>query len=66
MNENSNSALGLWKDWRLHALVLIVVIITEVIGQFSIPVGPGVILLLPMLYALIIGLILYFTPLSEF
>lgn len=65
MNENSNSALGLWKDWRLHALVLIVVIITEVIGQFSIPVGPGVILLLPMLYALIIGLILYFTPLVK-
>src|SRR5699024_5021232 len=31
-------------------------------GTFSIPVGPGVILLLPMLYALILGLILYFTP----
>ncbi len=65
MSENNNTKYGLWKDWRLHALVLLVVIITEIIGTFSIPVGPGVILLLPMLYALIIGLILYFTPLVK-
>lgn len=50
------------KDWKLHAVVLIITLITESIGQFSISVGPGAILLLPMLYALILGLILYFTP----
>lgn len=56
---------GLWKDWRLHAIVIVIVLITESIGTFSIKVGPGVILLLPMLYALIIGLALFFTPLIK-
>src|SRR5699024_8104243 len=41
---------------------LITVIATEAIGTFSFSVGPGVVMLLPMLYALIIGLVLYFTP----
>ncbi len=59
---SSEVAQGLWKDWRLHALVLLIVIVTEAIGTFSFSIGPGVVLLLPMLYALIIGLILYFTP----
>ncbi|MFB4168350.1 DUF3100 domain-containing protein [Virgibacillus sp. JSM 102003] len=59
---SSEVAQGLWKDWRLHALVLLIVIVTEAIGTFSFSVGPGIVLLLPMLYALIIGLILYFTP----
>ncbi|MHC8517836.1 DUF3100 domain-containing protein [Sporosarcina sp. ITBMC105] len=59
---NENSLAGIWKDWRLHAIVLGIVVITELIGTFKIPVGPGVILLLPMLYALVIGLVLYFTP----
>ncbi|WP_163970966.1 DUF3100 domain-containing protein [Oceanobacillus halotolerans] len=62
----SNEMLfGLWKDWRLHALVLITVVITEAIGTFSFTIGPGVVMLLPMLYALIIGLALYFTPLVK-
>lgn len=51
------------KDWRLHAIVFILVCVTEAIGQFTISVGPGVILLLPMLYAFFLGLGLYFTPL---
>ncbi|WP_174614519.1 DUF3100 domain-containing protein [Virgibacillus ihumii] len=62
---DSEMTQGLWKDWRLHALVLVTVIVTEAIGTYSFSVGPGVILLLPMLYALIIGLILYFTPLVK-
>ncbi|SHG06724.1 DUF3100 domain-containing protein [Ornithinibacillus halophilus] len=53
---------GLWKDWRLHVVVLLIVVLTEAIGTFQFTVGPGVIMLLPMLYALIIGLILFFTP----
>ena len=62
MDGNENSLVGIWKDWRLHAIVLGIVVVTELIGTFKIPVGPGVILLLPMLYALVIGLGLYFTP----
>ncbi|WP_075037251.1 DUF3100 domain-containing protein [Halobacillus dabanensis] len=53
---------NIWKDWRLHTVVLIIVLLTEVIGTHSFNVGPGVVLLLPMLYAIIIGLALFFTP----
>ena len=38
------------KDWRLHVVVLGIVVLTELVGQISIPVGPGAILLLPMLW----------------
>ena len=58
-------AVKLWKDWRLHVIVLAIVVATESIGTFSIPLGPGTILLLPMLYAVVIGLALYFTPLVK-
>ncbi|MFC3040802.1 DUF3100 domain-containing protein [Virgibacillus xinjiangensis] len=61
----SDALQGLWKDWRLHLLVLVTVIVTELVGTFSFSVGPGVVMLLPMLYALIIGLLLYFTPLVK-
>lgn len=54
--------LGMWKDWRLHSLVLVIVIISEMIGRREIPIGPGLILFLPMLYAVIIGIGLFFTP----
>ncbi|WP_413375760.1 DUF3100 domain-containing protein [Alkalihalobacillus sp. 1P02AB] len=57
--------LHLIKDWRLHVLVLAVVILTEAIGTIRIQIGPGVIMLLPMLFAIVIGLILYFTPLVK-
>jgi hypothetical protein len=50
------------KDWRIHVVVLLIVLLTEWIGIYKFQLGPGVILLLPMLFALIIGLILYFTP----
>ncbi len=48
-------------NWKLHVVVLLLVIITEAIGIHKISVGPGIILLLPMLYAMILGLVLYFT-----
>jgi len=48
--------------WRIHInlylVVLIVVIVSELIGIHKFPVGPGTIVLLPMLYAVIIGIIL--------
>lgn len=59
---NSEKLRRIIKDWRLHAIVLAIVLLTEFIGQISIPLGVGAILLLPMLYALVIGFALYFTP----
>ncbi|AOV08730.1 DUF3100 domain-containing protein [Sporosarcina ureilytica] len=57
--------MNLWKDWRLHAIILGIVIVAELIGTHKIAIGGGVVLLLPMLYAIVIGLGLYFTPLVK-
>lgn len=57
--------MQLWKDWRLHVIILTIVVLTELIGTHEIPIGAGVILLLPMLYAIVIGLGLYFTPVVQ-
>lgn len=43
-------------EWKVHALVLGMVIIAELIGQKKFQVGPGQAILLPMLYALVMGL----------
>lgn len=56
---------NIWKDWRLHAIVLVIVLVSEWIGIYKFSVGPGVILLLPMLYAILIGIGLYFTPIIK-
>nr|WP_223155057.1 DUF3100 domain-containing protein [Alkalibacillus aidingensis] len=53
---------NIWKDWRLHITVLLIVIGAEWIGTHEFQIGPGVVMLLPMLYAIIIGIMLYFTP----
>ncbi len=58
-----SDSLKLLKDWRLHVIVLAIVILTEAIGAVEISIGPGIIVFLPMLFAIIIGLLLYFTPL---
>lgn len=60
-----SKSMELLKDWRLHLLVLVIVIITEAIGIIEIPVGIGVIMLLPMLFAIVFGLAFYFTPLVK-
>lgn len=56
---------NLWKDWRLHSIVLVIVIISEVIGAHKIPLGMTSILLLPVVYAVLLGLAVYFTPLIK-
>ncbi len=43
---------------KLYLVVLVIVIIGELIGIKKIPVGPGSVVLLPMLYAVIIGLLI--------
>ena len=61
----NNDMLKLTKDWRLHFLVLGIVVAAEIIGDIEIQIGPGFIILLPMLFALVFGLILYFTPVTK-
>lgn len=46
------------KNVKLHLLVLGLVVISEFIGVLKIPVGIGAIVLLPMLYAMIFGVLL--------
>jgi Protein of unknown function (DUF3100). len=43
------------KNWRLNSLALILVIIAQLIGEKKFKIGPGFLLLLPMLYALVMG-----------
>lgn len=43
------------KNWRLHAIVLVLVVIAEFIGNISVSVGLGTIVFLPMMYALLMG-----------
>ena len=45
-------------DWRLHVTVLALVVVSELIYIREIPLGPGAILLLPLLYAFIMGALL--------
>lgn len=44
--------------FKLYIIVFIIVIISELIGIKKIAVGPGSVVLLPMLYAVIIGLVI--------
>lgn len=44
-------------DPKLHGIVLVLVLIAELIRTRRFTVGPGVILLLPMLYALVLGVL---------
>ncbi|SFD88227.1 Protein of unknown function [Lentibacillus persicus] len=59
---SNETIFGLWKDWRLHAVVFLIVIISEAIGTFSFSLGPGVIMILPIIYAIVFGIMMYFTP----
>ncbi len=54
--EKSNSLL---KAWPLHLTVLGIIVISEVIGTISIPVGKASIMFLPMLFAMVMGIIVY-------
>ncbi len=54
--KQENSAMN--SRIKLYAVVLVIVIIGELIGIKKIPVGPGSVVLLPMLYAVIIGLLI--------
>lgn len=48
------------KNWKICLLALVVVVIAELIGQKKVQVGPGYLLFLPMLFAMIMGAIISF------
>lgn len=47
------------RNWPMHVTVLVIIIVSESIGTIQIPLGPGNIMFLPMLYAMALGLIAY-------
>lgn len=44
------------KNVKLHLLVLVLVVVSELIGIVAFKIGPGKLVLLPMLYAMFIGI----------
>ena len=44
-------------NWRLHLTVILASLLAEWIGILRIPLGPGTLLLLPLFYAFIIGVL---------
>lgn len=57
-----SDSLELRGRWRIHVnlylVVILIVIVSELIGTHKIPLGPGLVVLLPMLYAVVIGIAL--------
>jgi len=47
--------LEILKSWKIHVIALCIVILCEFIGAKRVPLGPGVLLFLPMLFAMIIA-----------
>jgi hypothetical protein len=45
-------------EWRLHLIVVVLVIIAETIYIHQVPLGPGTLLLLPFLYAFLMALLI--------
>ena len=44
-------------NWKLHITALALVVIAELIGIKSFNLGPGKVVFVPMLYALILGIL---------
>ena len=45
------------KNIKLHAIILALIIVAELIGTHTITIGIGRIVLLPMLFALLLGIL---------
>lgn len=54
-----DSMKNILKNWKFYLVVFVIVCISEKIGLVSIPLGPGNLMFLPLLYAMAISLILY-------
>lgn len=51
---------------RTHLTVLAIVIIAEAIGTIEFPIGPGTVVLLPLLFAVVIGVTISYSVLGEY
>ena len=43
------------RNWKLHLLALVLTVIAELIGAKKYPIGPGMLVLVPLLYSFILG-----------
>lgn len=61
MNEQTYmySGLGerLKKEWKIYIAALIFIVIADSIGQIKIPLGPGTLILFPIFYSIILGIL---------
>ncbi|PSP82324.1 DUF3100 domain-containing protein [Halobacteriales archaeon QS_1_68_17] len=58
---------GRWRfHLKTHVTVLLIVIVAEFIGTKTYPVGPGQVVILPMLYAVVIGILLGYRVLGAY
>lgn len=55
---SKTSAIKHLLDWRLHLLVILVSLLAEWIGIIKMPIGIGMLVLLPLLYAFVFSLLL--------
>lgn len=46
------------KEWRIYVGAIGLVVAADAIGKFEIPIGPGKLILFPIFYALILGVVL--------
>lgn len=52
--------------FKTHATVLLITIVAEAIGSHAFDLGPGQIVLLPLLYAVVIGILLSYSVLGQY
>lgn len=58
---------GRWEfHLKTHLTVLLIVVVSEFIGTQTYPVGPGQVVILPMLYAVVIGIFLGYRVLGTY
>ena len=43
------------RNWKIHALALVILVIAEFIGNIAFSIGPAKVVLIPMLYAFVLG-----------
>lgn len=51
---------------RTHITVLAIVVVAEAIGTIEFPIGPGTVVLLPLLFAVVIGLAISYSVLGKY
>lgn len=52
--------------FKAHFTVLLIVILTEYIGKITFDIGPGQVVLLPMLFAVVIGILISYSILGKY